>query len=771
MGNRYQTSNKVISIIGESRDGVVVTWNDYHGKTISYPDKGSVQADGTTAPTMTVTAPDFYMENVTVRNTVTDGTAQAEALYQAGDRQVLKNVRLDGYQDTHRTKKGNRYFYYGCEVKGNVDFIYGGGTCYFYRCNLVGRARNGGKSGGYITAPEDVTYKGTLSNGKPLYYEFFFNDCDITSDGNSDFYLARPWADKDCGTVFLNTRMCSQVNKAGWSGSGNNTNMSFAEYNSMNADGTPYDTSKRVAWGIRMTDADYYLVGMNTIYEAINEKADFNPIPAIVGVAPSATKTITKSGNSLNWEMVPGARGFIIYLNGEIIDYTEGNTYYDAQGRTGTFQVRAIAENGALSPLNGEAYDLNAAAISQMLNPVPEVPIVKKDVVITAKAQPEEYGSVEPDRIECKEGDIVTFTAKVNDGYIFNKWTNASGDVLSVSTQYTFTATDDLELIANFTKSEISGEVDDSYQSATWNGSSVVRAEEFAAVTDAATQNATNEENGRSVIVIERENMTVTAVGGTTPAANPADVFNGKGEQIDGDGNVAEWKPVQWKTGKQDDIQWYYIEGTGNPYVTIYAQHFSSDYPDAWRAAYTYYEPDGSNGMPIAGLYYQFQPKVSGTLRVKVWVKKDRRRTFVVDEATQLPIAYRKEGYINGQNDASGKKRYLTDEEITSLHDAALGQDNEPWVIGHGNSHFWGWLIFEVEAGKSYWAFMQNSQLGFGGYDFLYGGTDTGIVEHNAHHSEFIIYNSNAVYNLAGQSLSRPQKGVNIQNGKKIVVQ
>ena len=771
IGNRYENSKKVISIIGESRDGVIITWDDYHGKTISYPTKGIIQADGTTAPTMTVTAPDFYMENVTVRNTVTDATSQAEALYQAGDRQVLKNVCLDGYQDTHRTKKGNRYFYYGCEVKGNVDFIYGGGTCYFYQCNLVSRARSGGKSGGYITAPEDISNKGTFSNGKPLYYEFFFNDCDITSDGNNDFYLARPWADKDCGTVFLNTRMCSQVNKAGWSGNGNNTSMSFAEYGSMNADGSAYDTSKRAAWGIQMTEADYYLVGLNTIYEAVNSKSPFNPIPTIVGVAPTATKSITKTGSSLNWEMVPGARGFIVYLNGEIVDYTEGNTWFDTQGRTGTFTVRAIAENGALSPLNGEAYDLDTNAINKLLNPTPDVPIVKKDVLITAKAQPEEAGSVSPTRIECLEGDEVTVVATVNNGYIFNNWTDADGKVLSNAATYTFAARDTLELTANFTKSEITGDVDESYASATWDGSNVVRATEFAAITDSETQNATNAVDGQSVVIIQRPCMTVTAVGGTTPAANPSDVFDGKGEQIDGDGNVSEWKPVQWKTAKQNDIQWYYLEGTGNPYVTIYPQHFSSDYPDAWRAAYTYYEPDGSNGMPITGLYYKFLPKKSGTLRVKVWVKKDRRRTFVVDGETMLPITYKKEGYINGQNDASGQKRYLSDEEINNLHDGTLGEGVEPWVIGNGGGHFWGWLIFPVEANHTYWAFMQNSQLGFGGYDFI-GSGSTGVREINdSHIDDMSIYDLSGRKIVNGKSLNgKLQRGFYIRNGKIMIV-
>lgn len=768
IGTRYTTSQKIISIIGESKEGVIISWDDYHGKKIDYPGKGSITADGMTAPTMTVTSPDFYMENVTVRNTVTDATAQAEALYQAGDRQILKNVALEGYQDTHRTKKTNRFFYFDCDIKGNVDFIYGGGTCYFYQCNIVGRGRAGGKSGGYITAPEDITAKGVLPSGKPIYYEFFFNDCDIISDGNSDFYLARPWADKDCGTVFLNTRMCPQVNKAGWSGSGNASNMSFAEYNTLNTDGTSYDLSKRVNWGIQLTEDDYYRLGINDIYTVVNASETFDPIPSVVGVAPSSSTSLTKSGDVIRWEAVPGARGYIIYLDGEIMDYAEGNVYFDTKGRNGKFQVRAIAPNGALSPLNGSSFNLNETAMRQALNPVQEVVVEKKNCLITASVSPIEAGTVSPSRIECKEGDKVTLKVTANDGYIFNHWvSDETGVVMSSAAVYTFVATDNLAITANFSKSEIGGPVDESYLSATWDGSNVVRAQEFAAVVDPENSNATNVVEGRSVVEIHTAQMTVAAVSGATPAANPSDVFDGKGEQIDAEGNVAAWNPVQWKTGKQTDIEWYYLEGTGNPYVAIAGEHFSSDYPDAYRAKYTYYQPDGSTGMPTTGVYYKFTPKTDGTLRVKVWVKKDRRRTFVVDDSDALPIAYKVEGYINGQNGSDGKKCYLSDDEIRSLHDSSLGSGVEPWVIGTGSGHFWGWLVFDVRQGHSYWAFMQNAQLGFAGYDFIGSSSAIDVIERES------IELSHGLYDLQGRRYdfdSTLPAGLYLHNGKKILI-
>ena len=71
-----------------------------------------------------------------------------------------------------------------------------------------------------------------------------------------------------------------------------------------------------------------------------------------------------------------------------------------------------------------------------------------------------------------------------------------------------------------------------------------------------------------------------------------------------------------------------------------------------------------------------------------------------------------------------------------------------------------------MEAGKNYWVFMQNSQIGFGGYDFLYGGTNTGITQNPSPKT----HRPSPVYNLAGQRLSQPLKGINIQNGKKVVI-
>lgn len=225
--------------------------------------------------------------------------------------------------------------------------------------------------------------------------------------------------------------------------------------------------------------------------------------------------------------------------------------------------------------------------------------------------------------------------------------------------------------------------------------------------------------DGCSEVTIRLSGITLQAIGGTTPA-NDDDGY----PCVRADGTVWKWNDVNWDEKRQNDIDFYYILGTGNPFTALHAEEIvTEDIPTGhFRASYDYYQPDGSRGMPISGLYYKFSPKYDGVLKVGVWSNKNNRNTYVVEESSMLPVAYQTEGYINGQNDASGKKRLLSSEDITSLHDAAgVG----PYVIGTGN-FFWGWITVNVEAGKTYWLFQDSSQIGFQGFTFTYTADGSG---------------------------------------------
>ncbi len=367
IGNRWETSNKIISLIGENVDSVIVVWDDYHGKEISYPGReGTITADGMTAPTMTVTSPNFYMENITVKNPSTE--AQAEALYQAGDKQILKNCKILGNQDTHRTKKTKRYFYFRSTFEGDVDFIYAGGTCYFYQCDIVSN------DGGYITAPEDVPYYSTLSSGKKLRYGFFFKDCDIIPKDednlNGTYYLGRPWQ-SDCGSVFLNSRIGNHIDPEGWRAlSGNESSASFAEYRSMNAEGTELaDVSNRVDWSIQLTtdDVNNYML-LSKIFAKVSSSNKFDPIPSLV--APDAPENFSVKDDYLSWSEVNGAIGYVIYANGSVIGFNNVNQYTDTltYETTPVYTVKAIGELGNLSADNGQSEDFTEDDIREAID-------------------------------------------------------------------------------------------------------------------------------------------------------------------------------------------------------------------------------------------------------------------------------------------------------------------------------------------------------------------------------------------------------------------
>ncbi len=368
IGDRWVTSNKIISLIGEHVDSVVIVWDDYNGKTITYPGKtGTITADGMTCPTMTVTSPDFYMENITVKNPSTE--AQAVALYQAGDRQVLKNCKIIGNQDTHRTKKGRRYFYYKCTIEGGVDFIYAGGTCYFYQCDIVSNRD------GYITAPEDITYKATLAPGKTLRYGFFFKDCTLSAkDGvaNGSVYLGRPWG-PECGSVYLNCRLGNHINNKGWTimGSGNEKTACFGEYKSMNFDGSALvNVSERINWSMQFnTDEVNNFMLLSKIYSSVSSTV-FDPVPMVV--APPAPKSLSANEGYLTWLPVEQAIGYVIYANGSAIGFNTAAHYNDTlqYNKTPVYTVRAIGSIGNLSVENGKTDGANANTINQAINSV-----------------------------------------------------------------------------------------------------------------------------------------------------------------------------------------------------------------------------------------------------------------------------------------------------------------------------------------------------------------------------------------------------------------
>jgi pectinesterase len=149
-------------------------------------------------PTVWIDADDFGMENVTLANSA-GAVGQALALRVDGDRVRFKNCRFLGWQDTILANRGRQYFE-GCTIRGAVDFIFGGSTAYFSKCDIVCAGT------GYITAASTPA-------GQP--FGFVFSGCRISGEPGVLTYLGRPWRDF-ANVTFLNTEMSAVVRAEGW---------------------------------------------------------------------------------------------------------------------------------------------------------------------------------------------------------------------------------------------------------------------------------------------------------------------------------------------------------------------------------------------------------------------------------------------------------------------------------------------------------------------------------------------------------------------------
>ena len=233
-----------------------------------------------------------------------------------GDRSTFYRCKITGYQDTHRTKKGVRSYYKECVIEGATDYIYAGGTCWFEHCTLNSVA------GGYITAPEDITYYTTASDGTTkIWLGFIFNECTVTkASGVSDksVSLGRCWGAEKCGSMFLNCQLNNVIKAAGWETMGGNdgTKSYYAEYKSKNGTALA-DVSNRISWSHQLTDADYEKVNtwakvdaaccaINTSLTAFDPESVIEAHKTTDDYAPVENKLLA----------FPTARGFGKYVSG-----------------------------------------------------------------------------------------------------------------------------------------------------------------------------------------------------------------------------------------------------------------------------------------------------------------------------------------------------------------------------------------------------------------------------------------------------------------------
>lgn len=225
--------NTKLSIIGESVEKTIITWDDYFDKI----NRGRNSTFYTF--TLKIEASDFILENITVENT-SGPVGQAVALHEEGDRTVLRNCRFLGFQDTVYTAgRSSRILFTNCYIEGTTDFIFGEATVLFEKCTIHC------KGDSYITAA-------STAQGKPFGFVFF--RCTLRADPQvKKVYLGRPWRIY-ARVAFLYCEMGAFVNAQGWHNwdkPESDKTTFFAEYKNT---GQGAFNSQRVSWSHQLTN-------------------------------------------------------------------------------------------------------------------------------------------------------------------------------------------------------------------------------------------------------------------------------------------------------------------------------------------------------------------------------------------------------------------------------------------------------------------------------------------------------------------------------------
>lgn len=313
-----------------------------------------------------------YMQDIILRNKMDfrTGTLKGRgvALWDQGNKNIYKNVKLQSNQDTYYSGSGRSYFE-NCDIHGTVDFFCGGGDIFFNECLIYLEDR----SGNVITAPA------TSSN-----WGYVFNNCTIDGfpSNNNSYRLGRPWSNAP-KAVYLNTTMKVLPISSGWGDPMNVVPSVFAEYNSMTANGAPIDLSGR-----RTTyTKDATTVVLNPVLtpaEAANYTVE-NVLGGTDAWQPklytdqAAAPVISLLGNRIVWDDNNYVLCWAVFRDNQFETFVTSN-YYEIPipiGRSSNgasiYTVRAANEMGGLSaPSNAVEFttavdkvNYNAIVISE----------------------------------------------------------------------------------------------------------------------------------------------------------------------------------------------------------------------------------------------------------------------------------------------------------------------------------------------------------------------------------------------------------------------
>lgn len=329
-----------ISLVGQNPDSVIISWNECASTSTlqSGTYATGIPNIGTDASySMLILGNNFYGENFTVRNDFdytnnnTVANRQAVALeHLNGDKSVLKNIKMIGFQDTYYPKgEALREYLKNCTIQGGTDFIFGSGTCF-----IDSSAIKCVETGYHITA----------CSGTAKEFGVVFNACNVTkadtviydnptdaaagTNKHTQFDLGRIWKDY-ASTSYINCKFeGGLINDAGWAPmSGDTLTAKYHEYNSTTLEGVALNVSKRASFSSQLTaeEATRYDYDNAFNYGAGNV---WNPLQVSAEPAKIAAAHVSngKDSSFVSWDESAFATGYIVYKNNKFFA-TTANTY------------------------------------------------------------------------------------------------------------------------------------------------------------------------------------------------------------------------------------------------------------------------------------------------------------------------------------------------------------------------------------------------------------------------------------------------------------
>ena len=327
------------SIIGESMEGTVIINEvpDMDGMG-SHPMEGIGNAD---LLQIQSGVSGTYFQNLTLKHGISDNRGRNIVLQDKGDKTIMKDACLWGYQDTYTSNNQNaRYYFEGGLLRGRTDFLCGKGDAYYNGVTLQMCA-----SGGYLAVPS-----------VPKKYGYIFKDCEIvgensTIDGN--YTLGRPWGSGTPIALYIDTKMTVKPSAIGWDDMGNDGYPArFAEYNSMTASGTVIDLSgRKKSFGKNHKNNPMLTkeeAAANDYATVIGGDDDWDPAMDCEQ-APSAT-SLKINKEALTWDDSKYALCWAVYADGKLLGFTTESTYVPSV-KAENYGIRALNEMGGLGEM------------------------------------------------------------------------------------------------------------------------------------------------------------------------------------------------------------------------------------------------------------------------------------------------------------------------------------------------------------------------------------------------------------------------------------